>query len=321
MARARTRRGGARRHLPRGWLLEHARAAREGWSHVRDNAAAAAVSVAVMAIAVALPALLFALLESQQSLLGEWGTEPTLSAFLTAPTGHDAAAALAARWRAEADIAGVELVTAEAAFAELAGAVGLGSMDGGGENPLPHVLVVTPRASAWADAGGEALAARLRSAPEVDTVLVDFAWVERLQALAALLSRALILLAAILVAGTVLIVGNTIRGLVVQQRAEIEVLKLVGATDAYVRRPFLYSGALHGLAAGCLALLLVEGVFLALAGPVRALAATYLSDFVLGAPGWRFAAAVIGVAAASGWGGAWLGTARSLRALEVGAEA
>ncbi len=304
---------GRRTRTRRGWVLGHARAAGEGFGHIRANVLAAVVSMAVMAVAIGLPATLLALLENQRAVFAEWGAEPSLSVFLDKAVDEDQARALAGRIASEAAIKAVEVVNSAAAFAEFRHAIGLNGVKVGGHNPLPHLLLVTPHRETWDADGGQALVAALSARAEVDSVLVDFAWIDRLRAFSALASRALAVLAVLLIGAAVLIVGNTIRVLVAQQLKEIEVLKLVGATDAYVRRPFLYSGALHGLVAGILAVVLVEAVFLALSGPVAALAGAYGSSFVLSAPSLKFVFGVIALSALTGWSGAWLGTLLSLR--------
>ena len=313
MARGAARTGGSRRRPHGAWLVAHLRAAREGWWQLRNNRLASLVSIAVMATALGLPTTLFALLENQQTLFSEWGAEPTLSVFLTRGTSESQARELAARWREIAEIGKVEVVSSTEAFAEFAATTGLITNGAQSANPLPHVLVVTPAAAAWEVGDGQPLVALLRRYVEVDSVLVDLAWVARLRAMSALAARAVWVLGLVLVGAMVLIVGNTIRVLVQEQIAEIEVLKLVGATDAFVRRPFLYSGALHGMVAGILGVILIEGVFFALSGPVEAVASAYLSGFTLVSPAPDFVATVIALATATGWSGAWLGTLHCLR--------
>jgi cell division transport system permease protein len=307
------RSGGSRTRARGGWLLGHRRAAREGYAHIRGNVVAAMLSIAVMAVAVGLPATLFALLENQRVLVSEWGGEPTLSLFLTKETSAEAAQALATELRGIVQIGAIEFVSSDTAFAEFSGAVGVQGDMADEPNPLPHVLIVTLLRNHPGGDGDEALVAKLRENGQIEAVLVDSAWLDRLSAISALATRGLWVLALLLLGATVLIIGNTIRTLVVERVAEIEVLKLVGATDAYVRRPFLYGGTWHGIAAGVLAVVLIEIVFLALAGPISRVATVYLSPFTLVGPSFGFVGAVVLLSGFTGWCGAWLGTVHSLR--------
>lgn len=314
-----TRTGARGARQPRGEsaLLPHLRALIESFTQVRGNGAATLMSVAVMAIALALPAMLYGFVQNQQALSAHWGAEPTLTAFLEREASEEVAQDLARRLRIDARVGAVEFVHRDDAFAEFSTASGLAGVAAGGRNPLPHVLVVTPHASAWAYDRGQALVDSLEAEPAVDSVLVDFAWVERLQAIGALAERAVFLLALLLGAGALLIVANTVRVLVHQQRDEIEVLKLVGATDAFVRRPFLYGGALHGLLGGVAAALLVQGVFLALSAPFQRVAEAYLGDFELTGPGLTQSAALVALSCALGWLGALAGIALALRRIDA----
>ena len=286
---------GARRVRTTALLVVHVRAMREGLDFLRGNVLASLLGVAVMAIALGLPALFDALLLNQRALLADWGSDPVISVFL-GPL--------------------VDAATAQA-LAEFRAAVGVHGDSLPQDNPLPNLLEVTPRAEVWAGERAAALVARLQAMGEVEQVLVDSDWVERLAALGTLAERAVWLLAVVLGGATVLIVANTVRVLVQQQAETIEVLKLVGATDAYVRRPFLYCGAVHGLLAGALVLALVAACGAALGGPVAAVAEAYGSDFRLSGLPAAHTAGIVGVALLCGWGGAFIGTAVSLRRLSL----
>lgn len=308
---------GARAPRGESALLPHTRALVQSAAQMRANGAATAMSIAVMAIALALPAMLLALVQNQQALAERWGAEPTLTAFLHRETAEPVALDLAERLRIDARVGQVEFVDRDEAFAEFSTASGLAGIAAGGRNPLPHVLVVTPHSSAWAYDRGQALVDSLEAEPAVDSVLVDFAWVERLQAIGALAERVVFVLAGLLGAGALLIVANTVRVLVHQQRDEIEVLRLVGATNAFVRRPFLYGGALHGLLGGLVAAALVHAVFLALAAPFERVAQAYLGGFELAPPGLALSGGLIALSCALGWLGAFAGIALALRRLDA----
>lgn len=298
--------------------IVHGRAAREGIDHMRRTPLATVVGVAVMAIALGLPAMLDALLENQRTLARTWGGEPSLTVFVRPGVALDDARALSQRLASDPDVARIEFVDASAALVEFGAASGIPVTLNTDGADLPHILVVTPRATAWSGGRADALVDRLEAVPMVDQVIVDFAWVERLAAFGTLARRGVWLFGFLLGGATLLIVGNTIRVLVEQQRPTIEVQKLIGATDAFVRRPFLYSGALQGLAAGLLALVLVEAALAALGPPVARLAAAYGSTFELQALSPAHGLVLVVVATALGWCGAWLGIGLSLQRLAPG---
>lgn len=318
MARGPTRRGVTRELARSSWLTGHRQAAAEGWRQLSRNRFATGLSIAVMAVALGLPATLAAMLGSQARLLEAWGSNPTLSVFLHKHVSAAVGQALVGRLQRDVDIVAVEFVHADTAFAELTAAAGLVGADDPAANPLPHVLIVTPHTRLWRRQGGADLAARLRSAAEVDAVLLDLAWVERLDALRAAVVRALFVVGAILVLGAGLMVTNATRALVVARLTDIEVLKLVGATDGYVQRPFIYAGLLHGLLAGVAAAVLLELVFVALAGPLERLLGIYAEQAVLTWPGPALLLGLIGGSTLIGGFGGWLGSSRSLRRFQPG---
>jgi cell division transport system permease protein len=147
-------------------------------------------------------------------------------------------------------------------------------------------------------------------------VQLDTEWVKRLHAMLEILRRVVLLTGALLGAGVVLIVGNTIRLDILNRRAEIEVMKLVGASDGFARRPFLYSGIWYGLGGGLMAVTLIAVAAAVLGRPVDSLAKLYGSQFHLQGLGWRAAALVLAVAVGLAWLGSWLAATRHIRGIE-----
>ena len=269
------------------------------------------LTVGVMAVALALPAGLLLALSLFSGLAGDLREARSLSLFLEAEVAADAAEALAARLRQRADVSAVALRSPEQGLAEFRGmtefAGALAVLD---YNPLPTVLVVDP--AAGADAA--ALAAALEAQPGAAFVQHDAVWRERLAAWLAFAARLAWVVAILLGLGALLVVGNTVR-LDIQGRAEeIAIVQLLGATDGFVRRPFLYLGAWYGLGAGLLALLLLGAGALALRGPLAALSGSYGSP-PPALPAGAAAAALVLLAASLllGWLGAWLAAGHHLR--------
>jgi cell division transport system permease protein len=225
--------------------------------------------------------------------------------------------ALARQLRSNADVAAVRVITADEALRQFRGASGFGSaLDALHDNPLPDTLVVTPALSASSPQGMESLRHAIAAMADVQTVQIDTEWVRRLYAMLDLLRRIIWLTAALLGLGVVLAVGNTIRMDILNRRAEIEVMKLVGASDAFARRPFLYSGLWYGLGGGLLALLLVAVAVAVLNPSVQHLAGLYGSRFRLSGFGVGLGASVAGISMGLSWLGSWLAATRHIKAIE-----
>jgi cell division transport system permease protein len=262
----------------------------------------------VIGIALALPAGGYALLESLRPAGARLALEPRISLFLEPQVRRADAEALGRRLRADRRIAAVRFVPREEALKEMAAVPGLAEVVGAlGRNPLPDAFVVTSK---------DDLADELGKLPGVAHVQADAVWARRLAAAAAVLQLGLGLLAALLGAALVAVTFNTIRLQILTQRDEIEVSKLIGATDAFIRRPFYYLGFLQGLVGGAVALALVGAALALLNREVRVLAESYGSSFRFAFLPAADALAVVLFAALLGWLGAELSVRRHLRAIE-----
>ncbi len=299
----------------KSWLRQHRQAIVAAFGKIAAQRAAAALNALVIGIALSLPAGGYALLGSLRGATAGASLEPQLSAFLRPDFKRAEAEALVARLKGDARMREVRFVPREQALQELQATEGLGEVIAAlNRNPLPDAFVLRPKA---ADAAAlELLARELRALPAVAHVQVDSAWARRLAALAGTARLAIALLAALLAFGLVAITFNTIRLQILTQRAEIEISKLIGATDAFIRRPFFYLGALQGLAGGALALAILWASLAALNVGVAELAASYGSGFRLAflAPG--DALAVVLFSAGLGWFGAYLSVSRYLLEIE-----
>jgi cell division transport system permease protein len=215
------------------------------------------------------------------------------------------------------DVEKVDLITADQALEEFGRDSGFGpALKALKDNPLPHTLVVTPRSEDAAAAHLDSLASDLRRLPEVDLVQLDTAWVQRLQAILDAIQRGVLLAAALLALGVILIVSNTIRLDIFGRRDEIEITKLVGGSDGFVRRPFLYTGVWYGLGGGVCAAAVTFIVLAVLSEPVARIAGLYGSHFRLEGLSVAGLGLLIGSGAALGWFGSFLSTSRHLRDIE-----
>lgn len=290
------------------WLDQHlysvvsslGRAVRRPWATL--------LTVGVMAVAFALPLGLWLALQNVGHFAGDVQQSREIDLFLTPETPVARAQALAETLRARDDVASVELRTPDQGLAEFRQRSGLAdSLDLLDGNPLPALLVVVPE-------GDEArLVAALEALPETDLLQHDAAWRERLTGWMGFGERLTWVLAALFGLGALLVVGNTVRLDIQSRREEIGVLQLLGASDGFIRRPFVYLGAWYGLAAGALALGLLTLAALALRDPLAALARSYGSPFALSGLDPLGAAVVVLAATIVGWLGAWLVTGHFLR--------
>jgi cell division transport system permease protein len=262
----------------------------------------------VIGVALALPAGGYALLESLRPAGERLTLEPRVSLFLDPQAKRADADALGQRLRTDRRIASVRFIPREQALEEMKAIQGLAPVIAAlGRNPLPDAFVITSK---------QDLASELAMLPGVAHVQADAVWARRLAAATAILESALWLLAALLGAALVAVTFNTIRLQILTQRDEIEVSKLIGATDAFIRRPFYYLGLLQGLVGGVVALVLVAAALALLNREVGVLAESYGSNFRLGFLSLLEAAAAVLFAGGLGWLGAQLSVSRHLREIE-----
>jgi cell division transport system permease protein len=301
----------------RAYFSRHAQVLIGSLGRIVQQPFAALMTMGVIAVALALPLFLTLLLQNARSATGNWNEAYDLSVYLDKKAAAGRVQSLAKQLRQRGDVAAVRIITAEQALAEFRNDSGFGSaLDALGENPLPDTLVVTPTLSASTPHGTEFLKAAIAGLADVQSVQIDTDWVKRLHALLDLLRRIVLLTGGLLGLGIVLIVSNTIRLDILNRRAEIEVMKLVGASDGFARRPFLYTGIWYGLGGGMLALMLVAVASTVLARPVAQLAFLYGSAFSLQGLKMVTGLAVLSLSIGLSWLGSWLAATRHIRAIE-----
>jgi len=302
------------------WLREHGFALRASLARLRSAPGSFAFNVLVIALALILPLAGLTLLENLRPVSRELAVEPEISLFLSAETSREQALALGDELRQTAKAAGLavklKFIPREKALDVLKERAGLNEVVAAlGSNPLPDAYVV--RLAASGDPAGskaiEQLADSYRRLPAVEIVQLDAAWVRRLGALLQLAEIALWLLAGALAGVVLAVVFNTIRLQVITQTEEIAVARLLGATDAFVSRPFYYMGGLLGLSAGALALAGVLGALSLLNAPVGELARLYGSGFRLSPLDLASAALLLVASTGLGVIGAMLSVLQALR--------
>ena len=299
------------------WFLRHLQTSIGSLGRLAQHKLATTLTILVIGIALALPACLHLLVSNAQIATGNWNRAVDLTVFLKRPTSADEARRTAERIRQRRDVAEAQLILADEALKEFRRGSGFGdAIDALNENPLPHTIVVRPAAAYTNSANLQSLAADVRALPSVEAVQLDTAWVNRLNAILEAFQRGLILAAAVLGLGVMVIVGNTIRLDIQNRRDEIEVTKLVGGSDAFVRRPFLYNGFWYGLGGALTAWVITLVAIAVLREPIGKLAGLYGSSFQLGALGAEASAVLLGSGIALGWLGSYIAATRHLRRIE-----
>lgn len=299
------------------WLTRHLQTLVGSLGRLAQQPFANLLTILVIGIALALPACLQVLVANARSATGDLSTAVDISVYFKRSVTEEQAREVAGKLRQRRDLASVELIPADAALAEFREFSGFGAaLDALSENPLPHALVIRPAAGFMTPTHMESLGADLKQLPEIELVQLDTAWVQRLEAILDGIRRGIIVAAALLAIGVMVIVGNTIRLDIQNRRDEIEVTKLVGGSDAFVRRPFLYSGVWYGLGGGVVALAIVALTVLVLSGPVQRITGLYGSDFRLSGLGFDTGLALLGIGVVLGWFGSFIAATRHLRAIE-----
>ena len=299
------------------WLERHAQTLVGSLGRLARQPFATLLTIIVIGIALALPAALYLVVANARVVTAGLGDTVQLSVYLRLATAPEQARKVARAIQARDEVGEAVLISPDEGLAEFRALSGIGeALKALAENPLPWVVKVRPAAGSDSAAAVELLAAELRALPEVELVEADTAWVRRLHAILDTLRQAVVLAAAMLAAGVLAIVGNTIRLEINGRRAEIEVTKLVGGSNAFVRRPFLYSGFWQGLAGGLLAVLLIGIVLAILQSPIARLAAAYGTSFRLAGLSVRDSLAIVAGGAGLGLLGAWIAAAFHLRRIE-----
>lgn len=298
------------------WLTRHASTSTESLRRLARQPVATLMIVLVIAVTLALPAAINLIVKNAQSISGNWDSALDFSMYLKKEQSISEAEGLARLIEQRADVQSVKLITATQALAEFRRQSGFGAaLDQLSENPLPHTLIVRP-SPANTSASMTLLSEELANLPETDLVQVDTEWVQRFHAILDIVRQAIAIGSVLLGVAIIVIIGNTIRLDIENRRDEIEVTKLIGASNAFVRRPFLWTGFWYGLFGGSAALLLVQYGLYLLKEPVTRLAGLYQGNITVVSLGLTESAAIVGGAIFLGLFGSWFTAARHMRRIE-----
>ena len=271
----------SQRHRLQSWFSQHVDCFFSSFQQLLRTPLASLMTIAVLGIALALPASLYLLLENVQQVSQDWDSTAQISLFLKPKVSSDQAKTLADTLYQRQEIKSIRLISQDEALNEYKTLSGFSdALKVMENNPLPTVLVIQPTEGISPDAN-QALYNSVSKLPEVETAQFDMRWLNRLYAMMEIAKRGILVLAGLFASGVLLIIGNTIRLTIYNRREEIEVVKLLGATDVFIRRPFLYSGFWYGCLGGIMAWLVVNLSFWWLQAPVRQLATLYHSQFEL----------------------------------------
>lgn len=269
------------------------------------------LNILVIGIALSLPSGMYVLLQNAQTLVAQLSGTPQISLFLSLNTTADEIGALRKKLHKNQSIANILFVSRTDALEQLKTETGLEDVIAGLEsNPLPDAFVITPRPT---DAKTlDKLRNEFQQLPGVEIAQLDSAWAYKLEALLEFARMAVVILASLLSLALVAVIFNTIRLQILTQRDEIQVARLIGATNGFIRRPFLYFGALQGLLGGLVAWLVISISLLLLQQPLAALSTLYATSIQLHnlSPGDSLTLLLFSVYL--GWLGAWLSVARHL---------
>ncbi|HLQ85634.1 MAG TPA: permease-like cell division protein FtsX [Salinisphaeraceae bacterium] len=301
-----------------GWAAAHLRCLVEALGRMHRRWLASLLTVLVIGITLALPAGLYVMMKNLEGLTYSWKSSVQISVYLQRAVDDYSGRDLAQQIGAHEHVEAVEYISPQeglAAFKQTSDfGDALAALPG---NPLPPVIAVTPDPN-LPRATISSLLEELRAYSSVEQAELDQAWLQRLHAILALLHRAAWVIGLLLAGAVIFIVGNTIRLDIENRREEIEVMKRIGASDAFIRRPFLYSGAWYGFSGALTALILLGICFLALAGPLGDLTHSYGDAFQLRGLGWAGSFKLIVIGVALGWGGCAITVSRRLQHIEPG---
>lgn len=305
------------RHPLRSWANSHRDSARLALHRVTDSPFSTLMIVLVMSIVLALPMGLAVLIDQVEQLGIDWQRAAQLSVYLEDEVDAAEAGQLQSRIDELPGVASTQLLDKELVLAEFQQHSGLGeALQQLAYNPLPNVILVMPESIEGGSSALRPLRDQLAQLPGVDEVQIDLLWVERLTAVLKMFERFTGGLTILLIIALLLVMANTIRLAIESRREEILVVKLVGGTDAFVRRPFLYLGVYYGILAGALAWLLLIAGLSWLNVTVREVASLYQSDFVLSGMPVIDGLTLLAAAMLLGLAGAWLAVGRHIREIQ-----
>ncbi|NQY26908.1 MAG: cell division protein FtsX [Piscirickettsiaceae bacterium] len=299
------------------YLLRHLQVILFSLGRLWRQPVASLMTMTVIGIALSLPAGLYVLLQNVNSISDQWDDASQITLFLQKNTSDLQASQLSKELQSWPDISHATYQTATQSLTEFRQLSGLGSvLDSLRENPLPAIIIITPKDSNLTTNAIAGLLSRFNKLAQVEHVQLDMEWLQRLRSISKMIERGITILGILLSLSVLLVIGNTIRLAILNRQSEIRVMKLVGATNAFIRRPFLYTGFWYGILGGLLAWLIILFTFSLLNGPINELASLYESQFSLQWLSGQLFFTLPFTGLTLGILGAWLAVGRHLNAIE-----
>ena len=296
------------------YLALHRAEMRTSYLQLIKTPIATLMTIAVLGIAIALPAGLQLMLKNANTISADWDGVSRISLYLRADISSTEAEDMLRRIQSRLDVEQAEMIDKDRALEEFQKLSGLGdALNQLDENPLPVVIEIIPTAQFSTPEASALMLDTFRLIPEVEVAKLDLEWVKRLYYLLELIDRFIFALATMLGLAVLLIVGNTIRLAIQNRREEIEIIKLIGATNAFIRRPFLYTGLWFGIGGGIIALILISGTVFWLAEPVNQLSSQYNSQYILQGLTITEVLQLLSFSASLGLIGSWVSVSRHLK--------
>jgi cell division transport system permease protein len=301
----------------RSYLAHHRSSLATSYARLLASPMQSLLTALVVAIALTLPALLILSLQNLQALGGNWDASPRLTLFLKEGVSDAARENFERQLSEDVRVADFEYLSQEQALDDFQRLSGFGDvLESLDNNPLPASYEISPASELASTDQQAALAQTYQEHALVEDVLIDMAWVQRFNALTELAEKVVYGLAALLCLGALLAIGNTVRLVIESRKEEIVVIKLVGGTDGFVRRPLLYTGGLYGLAGALLSCLIIALAVTGVEATIEHLVELYQSEFRLHGLSFIQMLGLLGLGAVLGWLGALLAVGRHLRAIE-----
>lgn len=275
------------------------------------------MTMAVLGVSLSLPAALQVLVKNAENITQSWNSAAEISLFINEGRSEQSIQSLISRIKVFREVESIDYISREQALEEFQRLSGFGeALSYLDENPLPAVVTVTPSLKYSSPTGARELLRKLEREPEVSFGRLDIEWLERLQAMVRLLEKTVLAIAALLVLAVVLVIGNTIRLAIMNRRTEIEIMKLVGATEAFIQRPFLYTGIWYGVIGGLLAWVIINALVWYLDSALADLMGLYGSQLSIEALTFTELGKLVLLASFLGWLGSYLSVRQHLRKIE-----
>ena len=305
-------------HRWRGYKAHHRETLRASFVKMLHEPMQTVLTVMVIAIALALPASLYLTVDNVQQVGSNFESSAQITVFVNKGAKPEAIEGLEKKLNGMAGVTSVEYISAQQALLEFKALSGFGSaLRYLEDNPLPAVFLVQPMMEGEVDlVQTQKIITDIKALPVVDDVQIDMAWLQRLHLLIEMGHKIVLALGITLGIGVLLVIGNTIRLAIESRRNEIIVVKLVGGTNAYVRRPFLYTGLLLGLFGALIASIMLFSCLMWISSSVENLASLYQSQYRLQGLGITGFLSLMLIGGVFGLGGAWIAVSRHLRDIE-----